>query len=231
MRRTLARSLLVLSGLPSLPPPRFDERTEALLEPLADRIEAGDAAGLVDSPAPLVEFLRWLAERRPLLFHGSAESDLRVLEPIRRSRDTTAFGDQQAVFATADPVWAIYFAVLRRGRGFGTRNGSMGLTASSVYPRWYFFSVNRRPSSDTFMSGSLYVVPRAPFAPEPAYLGLLDTGQWVSPSAVRPLVRIDVRPTDFPFRDAVVTHRDREPMFVTRLRAAARARRRGRTIR
>jgi hypothetical protein len=93
-----------------------------------------------------------------VLFHGSGRDDLDVLEPIRRSRDTTQFGDQEAVYATSDPVWAMYFALLRRGRSF-------------------------------------------------------STAQWVSSSAVRPVGRIAVEPSDFPFRDLVVAHREREPMF------------------
>lgn len=51
------------------------------------------------------------------------EPSFDVLEPIRRARDTTQFGDRQAVYATSDPVWAMFFALLRRGRPFSTRNG------------------------------------------------------------------------------------------------------------
>ncbi|HEY6604990.1 MAG TPA: hypothetical protein VIZ44_01475, partial [Gaiellaceae bacterium] len=68
------------------------------------------------------------ALREDVLFHGSGRDDLDVLEPIRRSRDTTQFGNQEAVYATSDPVWAMFFALLRRGRPFSTRNGSMGLS-------------------------------------------------------------------------------------------------------
>ena len=53
--------------------------------------------------------------------------------------------------------------------------------------------------------------------------GKLDTAQWVSSSAVQAVERIAVKPSDFPFRDLVVTHREREPMFVTWLRAGLRA--------
>lgn len=225
MSSSIARRILRLSGLPSLQPVRTDAAAEDGLARIADRLEAGDADAVEDVPLPRVEFLRWLAERRRVLFHGSGRDDLEALNPIRLSRDTTEFGDQQAVFATSDPVWAIYFAVLRRHRPFGTRNGSLGIAGGQVYPRWYHFSIRRPLDTATrFGPGSLYVLPRAPFTAEPPYRGVFDTAQWVSPSPVRPLARIDVTPNDFPFLNSVVSHRDRDPGFFVYVRTIARHR-------
>lgn len=189
---------LRLLGLPSVGPPREDD--DGVLASLQRR-----------------------ALRQDVLFHGSGRDDLDVLEPIRRSRDTTQFGDQQAVYATSDPVWAMYFALLRRGRSFSTRNGSLGLSRE-LYPRWYFFSLRGGDDGDPFADGWVYLLPRAPFSPEPPLAGKLDTAQWVSSSAVQVIERIAVKPSDFPFRELVVTHREREPLFVTWLRAGLRAR-------
>jgi len=198
-----------------------------VLDRIAERLERGDADAVVDSPLPRDEFLRWLAERRPVLFHGSARDDLAVLEPIRFSRDTTEFGDQQAVFATSDPVWASYFAVLRRHRPFGTRNGSLGIAGAAVYPRWYHFSIQRPlDRAARFGPGSLYIVPRGPFTVEPPLRGVFDTAQWVSAEPVEPLVRIDVTPDDFPLLDAVVEHRDGDPWFMIYARTVRRSRQR-----
>lgn len=174
---------------------------------------------------PKIELLRWLTERRAVLFHGSARDDIQLLEPIRRSRDSTEFGNQQAVYASDDPVWAIYFAILRRDKPFGTRNGSMSVAGAGVYPRWYNFSLRPLFDPETrFGPGSLYVLPRAPFRPEPPLLGTIDTAQWVSMGPVRPFVRIDVAPDDFPFLDAVGPYSEREPMLFTMLRASFRSR-------
>jgi hypothetical protein len=189
---------LRLLGLPSVGAPREDD--DGVLASLQRRALCDD-----------------------VLFHGSGRDDLEVLEPIRRSRDTTQFGDQQAVYATSDPVWAMYFALLRRGRPFSTRNGSMGLNRE-LYPRWYFFFLRGGYDGDPFADGWVYLLPRALFIPEPPLAGKLDTAQWVSSSAVQPVERVAVKPSDFPFRDLVVTHREREPMFVTWLRAGLRAR-------
>jgi hypothetical protein len=216
--------LLRLTGLPELPPLQFDPQTTRRLQLAAERLLAGDVAELDDAPCSRVDFLRWLAEEERFLFHGSRRADLNVLEPIRLSRDVTAFGDQQAVYATSDPVWAIYFAVLQRGTRFSTRNGSIGIAGGGVYPRRYFFSVNAS-AGERFGTGSLYILPRDGFVAEPPFRGVFDTAQWVSPTAVRSLARLDVTPDDFPFRHLVVTHSDREPMLVTWAKSALRARR------
>jgi hypothetical protein len=211
-----------------LPPVAPDPDNEESLHRIATRFESGDARAVRDAPLAKVEFLRWLTERRDVLFHGSSRSDLDTLEPIRLSRDTTEFGNQQAVYATDDPVWAIYFAILRRDAPFGTRNGSMGLAGPGVYPRWYNFSLLPPIDPKTrFGPGWLYVLPRGRFRPEPPQLGVIDTAQWVSPEPVRPVGRIDVEPADFPFLHAVGPYSEREPMLLTILRAAARNR--GRT--
>ena len=200
--------------------------TEATLRACADALLAGDAEAISAAPIAKVPFLRWLTERRAVLFHGSARSDLERLEPIRLSRDTTEFGNQQAVYASDDPVWAMYFAILRRDAPYGTRNCSLGVAGSGVYPRRYMFSL--RPSVDPatrFAPGWLYVLPRGPFRPEPPQLGVIDTAQWVSTERVEPIVRIEVVPEDFPFLHAVGSYSEREPMLFTMLRAALRNRR------
>jgi hypothetical protein len=180
----------------------------------------------VGAPRPddgVLASLQRRALRGDVLFHGSRRDDLDGLEPIRRSRDGTEFGDQQAVYATSDPVWAMYFAILRRGRAFSTRNGSIGI-GGELYPRWYFFSLRGGYHPEPFANGWVYVLPREGFVAEPPLAGNLDTAQWASPSSVRPVERIAVKPADFPFRGLVVTHREREPMLVTWLRAGVRAR-------
>lgn len=164
------------------------------------------------------ERFRSLAERGDVLFHGSQRGDLERLEPIRLSRDSTAFGDQQAVYATSDPVWATYFAILRRGK-LSTANGSMGRAGGALFPRRYFFSLRRYDDSEPFGPGFLYVVPRATFACQKPLLGRIDTAQWVSHVAVPMLERFEVTPADFPFLDDVIAPRSREPLPITLIRS------------
>ena len=142
-----------------------------------------------------------------------------MLEPIRLTRDATEFGDQQAVYASSDPVWALYFAVLRRGDDFrATRNASIGV-AGALYPRWYIFSHNEDAATEgRFGDCWLYVIPPAGFHSQPSRLGL-DVAHWVSPDAVAPVARIAVVAADFPFADRVFPHRIEESMARTFLSA------------
>ena len=166
------------------------------------------------------ERFRALVERGAVLFHGSQRGDLESLEPIRLSTDTTKFGNQQAVYATSDPVWATYFAILRRGK-LSTANASLGKAGGDLFPRRYFFSLRRYDDEERFGPGFLYVVPRATFICQKPLLGRIDTAQWVSHVAVPMLERFEVTPDDFPFAHDVVTPRNREPLPVAFLRSVA----------
>ena len=217
MKARVARRILRASGLPSLEPVRLAPEDERRYDDAAEALLLGRPL-LPD--VPRLDLLRWLAQERELLFHGSGRGDLTMLEPIRLSRDATEFGDSRAVFASSDPVWAIYFATLRREGLRSTRNASLGLPGA-LYPRWYFFSHDEGASPDgRFGEGWLYVLPRAGFEAEELELGVLDTAHLMSTSAVMPLAAVPVSAADFPFKDRVVRHRPEESLRRTVLRAA-----------
>lgn len=165
-------------------------------------------------PGDLTAYLSWLATHRDVLFHGSQRGDISVLRPDRESGDSTAFGNQRAVFATDDPVWAMWFALLTRGTAFrSTRNGAWSIRGS--HNRHYFFSVDTDlPDADILTAGYLYVLPRAGFTREPS-AGLVRSAQWASPSPVRPLARLVVASDDFPFAGAVARHTPADSMLTT----------------
>jgi hypothetical protein len=218
LRTRLVWGCLGLARLPSLHPPVVDPATAARFAIAADELLAGEEAAV---PEPRLDFLRWLAENRAVVFHGSPRDDLLELSTERLSRDSTAWGNQQAVYASTDPVWAIYFACLRRDGGWtGTKNGSMGRAGGSLYPRRYFFLHNQGSASpDRFGPGSLYLLPPATFVADEPLAGAIDTAHLVSHEPVKPLARLDVRPEDFPFRDRVCYYRDGEANWVSLLRA------------
>ena len=218
LRRRLVWGCLRLARLPSLPPPAVDPEAEVRFGVAADELLAGKTNTV---PEPRLDFLRWLAENRAVVFHGSPRDDLHELSTERRSRDATAWGNQRAVYASTDPVWAIYFACLRRDGGWtGTRNGSMGRVGGPLYPRRYFFLHNRGSASpDRFGPGSLYLLRRDGFVADEPLGGVIDTAHLVSLEPVTPLARVDVTPDDFPFRGRVRYYRDGEPSWVSLLRA------------
>jgi hypothetical protein len=217
LRRTAVWGCLRLARLASLPPPVVGPETEARFAAAADVLLTG---GTVAVPEPRLDFLRWTAEQREVAFHGSPRGDLRELSTERRSHDTTAWGNQRAVYASTDPVWAIYFACLRRDRGWtGTRNASLGRAGGPLYPRCYSFVHNRGSASpDRFGPGSLYLLSPQGFVSDDPLAGAIDTGHLVSYEPVRPLARIDVTPEDFPFRDRIRYYREGEPGWVSLLR-------------
>jgi hypothetical protein len=217
MRASLVWNSLRLARLPMLAPPIVDPDAEARFSAVADELLAGEA---VTVPEPRLDFLRWLAQNRPVVFHGSPRADLSVLSTERKSRDATAWGNQQAVYASTDPVWAIYFACLRRDGGWkGTKNGSMGKAGGPLYPRRYFFLHNRGSASpDRFGPGSLYLLSSSTFVADEPLAGAIDTAHLVSREPVEPLARLDVTPDDFPFADRIGYYRDGEPNWVSLLR-------------
>ncbi len=215
-------------GLPRLDPVRVLGEQRATFEAAAGRVLDGRGLLVEDLPKPKTDFLRWLADHHPVAFHGSANAELEELRPIRMSRDASAFGDQQAVFATPDPVWATFFAVVRRDRGFrGMRNGSMGVPGDRVYPRWYYLALHRADEAsgmDRFASGTLYLLPRDQFEPEFPGQGL-GSAQWVAHEPIRPLARLTVEPEDIPFLECTGSVEPGEKQFRTVIKFGAAHRR------
>jgi hypothetical protein len=63
----------------------------------------------------LWKFLCGVADRRRIAFHGTGDPGIESFEP-RRPIDFAPFGDQKAVFATSDPIWAMFYAIVDRVR-------------------------------------------------------------------------------------------------------------------
>jgi hypothetical protein len=161
-----------------------------------------------------------------VLFHGSQRGGIEELRIERETGDSTAYGRQEAVFATDDPVWAMWFALLARGPGFrSTRNGVWSIRGH----RGYFFSVDS-DDAEVLTDGWLYVLPRDGFTPEPAVAVVLQSGQWVSHKPVKPLARLAVAPSDFPFADIVGRHSSGDSMVRTLWNARTAYRRRARAL-
>src|SRR5262249_5106164 len=63
--------------------------------------------------APKWQFLCYLCERKSIVLHGSGDPDIAKLEP-RKSADVIAFGNREAVYAAADGIWPLFFAIVNR---------------------------------------------------------------------------------------------------------------------
>ncbi len=192
LRTQLRRTML------TAPKPQADEPGFARLARAVD--EAGGAEVAYDALAPKHDFFRYLVGERQVLLHGTGDGAIEQFEPRRQ----TDFDNEwtNAVFATDDPIWPLFFAVVNRPVVRSLING-----CSRRYgPSHYYFSIGADPKrDDAWRSGWIYVLPRVTFRLHPS------GPEWLSPVAVRPLARLRVEPADFPFLCEVTAHRLGEP--------------------
>ena len=201
-------------GIP-VPPVRVDPVRERAYRELLDQAQGvgGDA---LDPPAdlPRADWLRWVGEQQVVLFHGSPDGGITEFVPRRTSYeldDQADRGNRAAVYATDDPWWSLWFAVVDRDRLRGTIRSTVEDFTRPDGQRLpvYSFSVDRgqlalRPWRD----GWLYVLPRASFERLPMLPGGPPSHEWCGYSPVVPLARLRVTPADFPFLDRVGAHDD-----------------------
>jgi hypothetical protein len=140
------------------------------------------------------------------VLHGSSDPDIARFEP-RQSNDIAEFGNRKAVYAAADGLWAMFFAILDRPRH------RMSLTNScfrvlgedgAVSEPYYYFAVNREVlEQDQLSQGTVYLLPAGRFEREPAYVEggrRVLTAQAASVQPVEPLAKLVVEPAEFPLR-------------------------------
>jgi hypothetical protein len=159
-------------------------------------------------PYPKIDFLNYLCDARGLVAHGSNNQDLEVLEPVRYSTDSSEFGNRQQIFASPDAIWAMWFAILDKGRIRVTRNGCIGIGSELKREKYYHFELNREVKDQfPFTTGTLYFA-RAENFPTRHRIPALnffggDFEEWGSAEPVKPLAKIQVEPKDFPYLDQV----------------------------
>ena len=178
----------------------FDALLDAALE----------AGGLIsyNLAYPKIEFLNYACDWRGLVAHGTRLDDLRQLEPVRLSSDSTEFGNREQIFCSPDATWAMWFAILDKSKIRMTRNGCVRIGQGANRVKYYHFALpadvrDRSP----FISGTIYLA-RAEDFPSRHYISALqafggDYEEWGSSVPVEPLARIRVVPGDFPYLDRV----------------------------
>ena len=204
------------------PPLSVDDATHAAVDEFFSVVQPEGADGPVDVD-PIVHgeagvtpwhFLCGLAERREIAFHGTGDPRIQSFEP-REPIDFAPFGAQRAVFATTDPIWAMFYAIVDRDRYRLTLNNGCILLMDADGGRdlpYYYFSVtggalHERP----WLTGYVYLLPAETFVAQPAgtYAGHdARVPQLASPVAVTPFARLKVTPDDFPFLAQIRGHDD-----------------------
>jgi hypothetical protein len=193
-------------------PPLTDEVRSAF-DALLARTPDG---GLVDYdlPQPKWWFLHHLVAHGYVL-HGSNEPAIDEF----RTRQTFNAHDVpiDAVFASDDAIWPLYFAVVNR-------------PVAKSYINWcehpgnatsrYLFSIGSDPGDEaSWTTGVIYVLPRVTFDPTPG-----GSRELVSLVPVRPRALLRVDPHDFPFKGKTRGHRRGDSVRKVSLKHALRLR-------
>jgi hypothetical protein len=192
--------------LPEVNALSIDAVTAAEFDSVLDATEEG---GWIDyaSNRPKHLFLRYLGEGKRCLLHGSNDADIAEFEP--RTQETYTGDPVEAVFATDDGIWVLFFALVARPPVWSLRN------ACNVRGgrRRYFFAIDTDPRApESWTDGAVYLFPPDTFTQT-------YDAEWISPTPVRPRARLAVTRADFPYADRVFRHRfgESDAAFIARL--------------
>ncbi|RJX37642.1 hypothetical protein D3P09_21955 [Paenibacillus pinisoli] len=163
----------------------------------------------LDTEIQVDHFLQYLSQYHQVLFHGSNATDIQEFIP----RPQTLYTGQmtEAVFATSDGIWPVFYAIFNRIKLHGNfRNGCIECNNH----RYYFFSLSEETcQNDPWCEGAVYVLPRVSFKKQGK--GFLVFDEWTSSKPVQPLFHIRVKPSDFAYLHQVSAHRSAESILKT----------------
>ncbi len=164
---------------------------------------------------PRWQFLTYLCSTRSLVLHGSQNPGIGIIEP-RKASDVRAYSAQEAIYATTDGIWVIYYAIIDRQKfsPLSLFNSCLYITPSpgQALGPLYFFSIThaalvQRPWCD----GAVYILSRETFEQEPSHQMMgaeITFPHWISPLPAAPVAKLHVGPEDFPFLAQVHGHDD-----------------------
>lgn len=179
-------------------------------------------------PWPKWQFLCHVADHRAIALHGSGNPNIALFEP-RQSNDLGDFGNQKAVYAASDGLWAMFFAIVDRDRfAMSVTNACVRLAdpMGTHHGPYYVFSVSQAVlPNQPWRTGTVYLMPRDSFIPQPSMaLGSYEVqiAQLASLAPVQPLAKLTVTPADFPFLMQIRGHDDqRLQEYATALQTGA----------
>ncbi len=207
----------------------FDEKTQtAFDELLKTTLDIGGCPTIQFAlPWPKWQFLCYVADHHDIALHGSGNPQIALFEP-RQSNDLSAFGNQKAVYAASDGLWAMFFAIVDRDRVLSVTNACVRLAdeTGTLHGPYYVFSVSQSAlPSQPWRSGTVYLLPRGTFTAQPPMaFGSYEVhiAQLASLAPVQPLAKLTVTPADFPFLKQIRGHDDqRLQEYATALQTGA----------
>ncbi len=184
----------------------FTQDQDALEKTLSTALEQGF---LVKIPMPKWAFFTWLTHHKNYLVHGTKNSDIQIFEP-RKADDASWFGNQNAVYAASDGIWAMFFAILDRPRiPMSISNGAIKIILEPPQDIYFFSVQDTALEQNPFRTGRVYVLPKQGFTQEPKGQreGIpYEAHHWANLNHVKPLFSVQVEPTDFPFLESIRAH-------------------------
>lgn len=164
-------------------------------------------------PQPRWQFLCYVADHRDIALHGSGDLEIARFEP-RQSNDLNEFGNQKAVYAASDGLWAMFFAIVDRDRVKSVTNACVRLAdeTGALHGLYYVFSVSQSAlPAQPWRTDTVYLLPRKTFTVQPPLpFGpyQVHIAQLASLLPVQPLAKLTVTPEDFPFLKQIRGHDD-----------------------
>lgn len=157
-------------------------------------------------------FLNYVIENKEIVVHGSNHSSINIFKP----RKSTLFNGKpiNAVFASSDGVWSLFFAVQNREGYVGSiRNLCLSITTKKGIKRYYYFSINNKEEPNCWTNGTIYFFWKSDFRQG----GIKN--EWVSEKEIKPLAKLNVSPIDFPLLQKVMNHKETDSTMKTILKA------------
>ncbi len=198
------------------PPFEIDSSAQSACEQLLTRAIANGPHAEIEYTLsiPKWQFLCYVADHHQFAFHGSSDLSITIFEP-RQSNDLNDFGNQKAVYAAGDALWAMFFAVIDRDRyPMSMNNACIRLvdSAGTISDPFYIFSISQSAlPRNPWRTGAVYILPPATFVAQPPLpFGDYEVRipQLASFEAVTPLARLTINPEDFPFLAQIRGHDD-----------------------
>ena len=207
----------------------FDERTQIAFDELLNTtLSIGGCPTIhFTLPWPKWQFLCYVADHHDIALHGSGDPNIVLFEP-RQSNDLNDFGNQKAIYAASDGLWAMFFAIVDRERVMSITNACIRLEedTGAVRDPLYVFSVSQSAlASQPWRTGTVYLLPRITFTTQPPMAfgsSKVHIAQLASFVPVQPLAKLTVTPVDFPFLPQIRGHDDqRLQEYATALQTGA----------
>jgi hypothetical protein len=148
----------------------------------------------LEDKADKTDFLKWLAQEKDVLSHGSNNPHIELLEPRQANCASKKSGNLKAVYAVLDPILPQFYAINTRLISGMAKSGKWSDSD-------YRFSVTQEMLENkekAFGKGFVYILPKHSFEMLTNDNGK-PSGEWGSFEKVAPLAKIAIEPKEFSY--------------------------------